>query len=447
MNFYFKTFLSALVIFLSTAVNGQFNYKIGTIITLDNDTLSGFINDGGEIRNSVVCMFKPNRKAKVEKYLPGEIKAFRFTGERYHQSNKIEFKDKSKYVFTEVLIKGDISLYYYWKNKEMTYYIEREQGSLIGLLNKEVNVPITESMIQNRNHAYNIYDLYQYQNNMLYFDIDIYKDTLFSFFSDAKNIQSQLLNVKYNKKALLNISKAYIGESCKGKDCLVYERDLKLSKPSFGVFSGVQFSNISFWETYSTAFETVSESDIKTDFVPSVPIGIFYNLPVPRISENLAFQLELISNRIVYNQGSIRLPGNESIKLNLNTVSVPLLVKYKFFSRKVSPSLAFGRILNFVYDSDVFNPNMLNEGEIAKLIVHKNQTGNWFYEAGLNYKIARNLSVFSNFRFQSNYNLIVSSDPRESDKNAVSFTNVLENNMFVNRFKSNTFSVHVGLTF
>jgi hypothetical protein len=447
MNYFGSLVIWMSLIAFSLDGYSQLNYKSGYIINLENDTIHGLVNDGGEIRNVRVCWFKPDKKTKVKKYYPGEIISYRFDNDKYYQSNIVSDGNNSRNVFTEVLVKGKISMFYYLKNSKMAYYIEKENGELIGLLNKEVKVPITEDLMDKKVNYYNIYDIYEYQNNNLFLNIDIYKDTLYSILEGHKNLQNQLMYLKYTKKAMLNLTKGYISEICNGKDCILYEKNLKLSKPSFGVYSGIQFSKIYFWETYSKALESASESKISCDFVPSVPLGVFCNFPIPKISDKLSVQIELQTASIYFKLGSISLPLRENPGIKMNSISVPFMIKYRLLNHTVSPTIAIGKAFSYVYYSDAYEPDMIIDGTRVKMIVHKNQLNSIFYELGMNYKINRKISLFSNLRYQSNYNLIVSGDPRDTNFNTTSYSNIIKNKDYYDRFRTSTLSLYIGINF
>ncbi|MEX0598301.1 MAG: hypothetical protein WD512_17570 [Candidatus Paceibacterota bacterium] len=456
MNFFLKTAVIIAFILSSGGLEGQLNYKNGYIISLENDTLIGLINDGGGNRNSKLCLFKENKKSEATRYYPGDIKSFRFTGDKYYSSKEVLRNSEYRKVFTDVLLEGKVNLYHYWKNNEMSFYLERDTGNLIGLLNQRALIPIAyDSLYELSNsksttHPFSV--KYSDRSNTRV-NIEFYKDTLYSVFSDSEKVKNLVDSVKYTQKSLINITKAYINETCTGNDCIIYEKNLKLSRPSFGVLTGIQLSNIKFWEstirtdTLTTAFE----SSVQSDIVPSILAGIFCNIPVPRINDRLSFQIELTTNTIVYNQGSIRLPGYNSMKVKSGTLSVPLLLKYKIPGNIISPSIAVGKETGFVVKSEIFDPESIdpedpNDG-LLKQVLHKNQRGGWFCEAGMNYNLGSKITLFSNVRLQSNHNLIVSKSHEDNSAYQLTFSDVLEYKFYEHRFKSNIAALHIGIVF
>ena len=118
----------------SLSLSAQFSYKKGFIINLQNDTLFGLVKDKGFEDLSQKVIFKADRKAIPETYLPADIKAFGFNDGDVFESFDISFQspgwetinDKQ---FLNRLVFGKISLY------ELTdynhpFFIKKEGGKL-----------------------------------------------------------------------------------------------------------------------------------------------------------------------------------------------------------------------------------------------------------------------------------------------------------------------------
>ena len=234
MNYLLKSMILAISVSFSFLAGAQMNFKKGYIITHNNDTVHGRINDRGGYKNAKVCVFKAKNESVV-KYLPEDIKAYRMLDDKYYVSRQVDVKGENKYVFIDVLLKGEVSLYHHRKNKTMAYFIEKRNSNMIGLVNEEV--------LLRYKHDDNVAVLYSptyvLQNK-------IYKDTLLSVFSDSEKIQDQIGDVEYDPKSLTQITKAYLKEKCSGNDCIDYERDLNKYAPRFGILSGIQLNSISF---------------------------------------------------------------------------------------------------------------------------------------------------------------------------------------------------------
>jgi hypothetical protein len=412
MIYRLKALLLLVIVVISYRANAQPNYKKGYVITLSNDTLFGVINDRGYLRNYRLCVFKTNKKSKSTKFRPSDIKAYRFNGGKYYSAQQINNDDSTEYVFLDVLLESKINLYYNLRNKEVSYYIKRDTGSLIGLEKIEFYKPRPL-----------VYGATSYKYTGI--QINFYKDTLYSLFSDCKKIQQHANNVDYNKKALINITKAYVNETCKSAPCISYEYDLRSSKVHFGVFSGFQFSRINFLK-----------NNLKSNTSTSNPIGLFINFPLNIYVDRLIFQIECISNSLDYKKESFnntKYPG-QIIQIKSKTIGFPVLIKYKISERKVSPTIAFGKETAFVYNSSVtyyYN---------SEIILHHTQKRGWFGEVGLQYNITKKLSFFSNVRFQSTYNLLISPEFERAK-----YSDVVKTEQQIAQYKTNIISQQLGI--
>lgn len=73
-----------ILVLSSLLVNAQ-DYKEGIIITMDGDSLHGFINDTRDFVIARNCQFKSN-DGTITKYSPGEIAGFIFKDGKHYVS-------------------------------------------------------------------------------------------------------------------------------------------------------------------------------------------------------------------------------------------------------------------------------------------------------------------------------------------------------------------------
>lgn len=370
-----KNSLLIIILCFSLLANGQANYKKGYIITNKNDTIYGRINDRGDYRNTMVCWFKEGKNSKVIKYFPNDIIAYRMIGDKYYMSRQVIKKGIATSTFVEVLIDGKVNLYYYVKGKKTSFYIEKENSDhLIGLTNEklsELYQPIPETPVS--------YSMDYYMTNKAYLD------TLSSVFRDDKKIQKTLHTIPYYRRALMRITKKYIRDICKDPECVSYEKDITKNNPKVGLFTGIQLSQVTF---YSNEYRT---EKFKTNTILSYPVGAFVNVPLPVISDRLSIQLELIDHGIHHTQ-QFTSPYLRGVELNSTPISVPLLLKYEITRAKLTPSVSFG-----------------TEAKFARFFEWRRERGDgagWFGEIGMDYKIAKKLSVFANLRVESKKHLL-----------------------------------------
>lgn len=410
------------VLLLSLAASGQMNYKKGYIITHDNDTIHGKINDGGGRRNSKVCLFKEDNKQKAVKYYPKDIKAYRMDEGKYYASKKFVFKDKSLHLFLEVLIKGEVSLYYGLQGKGNAYYIEKD-STFFGLLNEEILT--TYDPYGNVSYEYGTHYLFQSK---------AYKDSLRSLFKESKDIQSRVGYLKYDKKSLMTITKDYLSEMCKDSNCITFEKDLKMYKPTMGVFAGVRMNQFSFMPGASNYYQF---SGFDETF-HSTPLGIYINVPLHAFSDKISLQVEGIYDHRKHVQKSFNssLYYGAPIDMSYQSIGIPVMLKYDVLRSRLTPTLAIGKEFSYIFESQVSRSGRTD------LRIHKTQKGGWFAEAGVKYLLARRLSVFANLRFQYNENLIV-----EAENATTPYNVLIDYDKFYKQYRNNFATLFVGLEF
>jgi hypothetical protein len=408
----------AILAFLAIALSasGQASFRPGSIVTLQNDTVHGWIRDCGQSRDARVCLFKPDRKSEVVKYHPSEIKSYREDGRKYLVARDIPVRGDTLNVFTDVLLDGAVSLYFYRKDREMSYFIEKD-GELTTLINIDMSV-------QRRSEQ----GVYAY-SNPVGVTVPLYQDTLYALFQDSEEAMKQIRGTGYDHESLMDLTRAYINETCEGDRCITYERDLRWPRDHFGLYSGVQFSKSMY-----------ADSDTESDLITTVPAGIFYNIPLSTINDRFAFQVETVYRRFSYDR-FLNLPeGTLERIMEWDEVGIPLLFNYRLSVKRFSPLVGAGAELGFVVRSDVqYTEQSPIPGEIdvQDLFVYWLQRG-LFIDAGVDYALTPGLSLFANIRIQRQMNLVISNEY---------YNNFTFNNTMGDRFATYFAALHLGIRF
>jgi hypothetical protein len=205
--------VTALLAFFPFIVKGNFEYKAGMIITHKNDTVYGHILDRGNTRNLKSIYFIKDKDSRRKRYYPEDIKAYRFTNGNYYRATEVFIKDDFKHVFVEVLLKGDLSLYYNPHDRVISYYIQKGENELISLPN-----PITDLNNTQRNSRIVYGKTYEYES-------ELYKLILFSLFESSIDTQKKLVKLTYESKPLVKILTEYLEETCESK-CISYKKKM-----------------------------------------------------------------------------------------------------------------------------------------------------------------------------------------------------------------------------
>jgi len=374
----------------SEIMDAQLNYKEGIIITNEGDSIKGLVNDGGFDKNYRYCLFKENSRSKATKYYPHELKAYKINEEKYYVSKEVEVNNINRYTFVEVLLDGNISLYYYPAMKDLSYFLEKND-KLFCLKNLKID----------------IYPSRYVYGPVIIIETKEYIDTLRTIFHDSKAVKSYIGQVQYNHESLIAIIRKYLIDTDTNDVKIFYQKNMRLSKSSVGLIAGTQVSQMKFTENKTTS-----------NVVRSYPVGLIYSHPLPIFNEKLCFQAELIYYKLSSYEGAYNIINTDSMthisyKSNYNVVSIPFMLKYYFFKKKLSPSVGIGKESGFIINSDFnyssityYHDKTISDLKRDDYLLYNFQKG-WFADIGLDYKISSRFTIFTNIRLQSNQNLII----------------------------------------
>lgn len=230
-------FIFILGTFFLQNIFAQKNYIKGHIITLDNDTLSGFIDYRNWKKNPKIISFKKSKKSDSVYYSPKEIKKFGVEDEIYisasvkietspiklkELTNNKEFLFSYEMVFLQTLIKGDKGLFLF-RNKTKSQFYIFENGSY--------------KLLEYKKYFSNSKGEKQIRETKTYLS------QLDQYLTDCSSLQRTLKDTKYSIKSLGKLFEFYY-------DCSssVVEFQKKIKKPiyNFGLVVGGSMSILRF---------------------------------------------------------------------------------------------------------------------------------------------------------------------------------------------------------
>ena len=80
------------------------DFKEGFVVTNSMDTIEGFLNNKGNLKNLKRCQFKKTLDDPVTTYTPEQIRAFRIYNVSFYESMEIELAEGKETVFIEKLV-------------------------------------------------------------------------------------------------------------------------------------------------------------------------------------------------------------------------------------------------------------------------------------------------------------------------------------------------------
>ena len=180
----------------------QKDLRQGYVITINGDTVNGRLDFRGDINNSKNCIFYSGSN-QILKYLPFEIKSYRFKDGKYYISKSIEKQDTVKQIFAEYIVDGHRDLFYFRDNSGFHYMISYDNRTL-------VEIPFKSELITIDGR------LYQSETTM-------HIGYLKSYFGDCPSLFSEIENLKKpNLFNLISLTKKYNQLTCSDSNCIVY---------------------------------------------------------------------------------------------------------------------------------------------------------------------------------------------------------------------------------
>lgn len=285
-NIYQTFFIFSLIFSLNVNAFSQENYLDAKVLSLNDDTLTGYINYQEWERNPKTIKFKSSRESEFIEYSPGDIQAF-WVGNDYYLSRNItvtesprkpeqltyekEKTSKNITAFILVLVSGEASLYEYVDEMSVErYYAKKKGGELYELI-------------------YYKYYTQQYGARMIT-ENRKYGGQLIYLFQDCEEIKKDIGSATYKASDLSKVVEKY--NLCINSEN-EYVRVEKRNKMRFGVLGGVSISMIKF-DNIPISYH-FDASEMKPSICPT--IGFTFELKMPRSRGKWSWYNDIIIKR------------------------------------------------------------------------------------------------------------------------------------------------------
>ena len=376
-----KVVLFILILFNLYDLEGQTNFRPGYIITNENDTLNGFIDNRGDTRNSKKCDFKQNLNSDSKEFLPLSIKGYRFVDGKCYISKKINFNGEDIQLFLEFLVKGISDLYYYADGANFHYFIALTDGNLRELKNEQKTV---------------------FVNNIPYsHETKEFIGQLRYAFADCPQIYPLINRAVLNDKSLIKITKTYHDYVCNDGKCIIYEKQLPSVKISLAPFVSINGSFLKI--KYSSIYESVQ---FKMANYPT--IGLLLKASLPRFNEKLSFQASAEIGKTYFYGTGIN-PDNsafEEVHLHAQILKVKAGLKYTYPKGRIRPTFMIGANALKSVKSDgrkideVLRGSTIFTSEVSDVPIPDILVG-YHLNIGIDYQLSASLIAFCNLGYDS----------------------------------------------
>jgi hypothetical protein len=356
-----RKIITTALLLLAGGVWAQHDYRKGYIITNQQDTIYGWIDYRGDIRNAKICSFKESETGQATDYSPSDIAAYRFVDSKFYISRNIGSTDEPKQVFLEYLVNGLAKLYYYRDdtpqdrsffendghllNKSPNLYFIENDGQFLELkIDKMIMQDDSKSAHSSIDSRHKIISKKSY--------VGILKATL-----NVWEMNSEIDKAKLEHESLINITRNYHQYACTdGSECIVYEKQKSLIVLRIGPMVGADLTSMKLfkYEVFRELYFYYSPN-FTIGFDPSTnyTVGINLNFSMPRINEKLSIQLQPKYSKYYFFKTLESPEQATDIQIKSNVLQMGLALKYEYPKGKWRPTLAAGAAIIWLPDGSI----------------------------------------------------------------------------------------------
>ena len=316
------------------SIQAQRDYRKGYIITNMNDTIHGWIDYRGDIRNARICSFRETETGQATDYSPWDISAYRFIDSKFYVSKNIGAADAPNQIFLEYLVNGMANLYYYREDNVNEYYYIEKDGHFHELKIDEIEVDVRGSTRTMPIHSY----------------VGVLQAAL-----GVWEMREDIEKAKLEHWSLIDIARDYHNYTCTdGSECIIYVKRKPLMALKVGPVVGVNLATLKMTRNwYMIGLETgkLAKDHYKFDPLTNFTLGVNLNLSMPRTSEKLSMQMQALYAKYHFFHTYKRGSTSTELHINSNALQMGLNFKYEYPRGKLRPTLAAGGAMMLLPDA------------------------------------------------------------------------------------------------
>ncbi len=358
------TFVAFLFLITSTASFAQSDFKAGYVVLLQGDTVSGFLDDRGDVRNAQRATFRASADAEKKSYLPTDITSYQ-VGSRIYRAAQVIDQGQPQAVFLELINDGNLRLLYWKDSKDKDHlYVQKAEAEPQELTNEKKKVK---------------------QNGKAYiFYARAYVNTLNALTADCGGPATESL--RYNLKAIASYVGAY--NTCKGGEAYSSAKPAVKASITKSVYAGLNHS-----EVVTAGNAKFSETNSRTGL--NAGIGFHVNFP------NRKFHFDLLAE---YNRKGAE-AEKERINFDLHYLNVSPGIGYVYPKGRLKPMLGAGFVAGYLLNSKASAYTRTSYEKQIRLFDSMTDNSEVAYEvgyegrAGVKYALANDLQLLLKIRF------------------------------------------------
>jgi hypothetical protein len=365
--------------------NAQSDYRRGAIITLNNDSIPGWVDYRGFQRNAKVCTFRKTEQGESREYTPTELKGYHILDGRSYESKVVKLDSThQESLFLEVLVKGKASLYYYKLNEQDHFLVEVNNEGVTELIESTVTVERDGVKYSGMKKAY--------------------RGLLKYLLADCNRINPLIELAELQEQSLVHLIQQY-------NLCIASGGDMsKPYVPPISFKGGGKVGLITARAWFPGGPNSALEQG-HYNAPASLTFGLTLNTLLPRFSEKISLQTEILYVKNQYDNykefKDFYRTTRSNIHMESTYVKMPLLLQYTYPKGKIRPFLQAGMYLTFALKTSStrrneieFNYNHAVDTEEKEAFKMKKFQSGYFGGAGFRYMLKNQRFLFIEGRLE-----------------------------------------------
>ena len=330
--------LATILIFILpwVIINAQ-DFEQGYILTNDQETIPGLVRVQSNQKMQNVCLFKRSGDAEIIIYSPGQIIGFGIGNTSFRETLTVQIDDyNQRLLFLERLVIGRISLFRYFDNDEVSFFLHKEgQNTGRRLIPGEPYLGVLNTLMD-----------------------------------DCAIVKNEIRRVDYNEESLRVVLDIYNSCSWDPQQSTEYvienQRSKAPGKLYFGPVIGGGIDALKIKESSGSYLDLVA---FDSRVSPTLGFGLRPSFPSAGTEFSLDFQV-LYQQRIFKGESEEFVPPDITernvVLLEMHSVSIPVMFRIATGKGNMKHFVQFGLLYRFLFTQSNIN---LREQETGNIVI------------------------------------------------------------------------------
>lgn len=385
--------LTVVAVLTLVSANAQSDFRPGFVVTLEGDTIRGYVDNRVGSKAFGTCTFRESERAASVTHNAGQIRGYGIEDGKCYESRVVAGDSDGELVFVELIITGYSSLYKYGG----IYLIQKDTSRMYELRNGS----------RETRYGENAYGEEMERREARVIVTNEYLGILNALMFDCVDLRPAIQHATLNENSLTRLVQAY--NDCHHVPSKVYKTNLPWFRFQYGLTVGVSISDLNFVRSTQLRRYVVTDYEKSSD-----PLcGLSLDIVVPKLNDRLSFHADVLYFKSNYVSHTATDNGSTAreifVEFELEGIKIPLGLRYTlppkiigtlYFEGGASETVHTNR--DSFYRQDVY---YYNDGtyevfqDVGLRNIRKDQVGFWA-GIGFSHSIAKWLTPYMAIRYE-----------------------------------------------